>query len=108
MIKALRYETGKVPEAYETDFRKADQTFLYQMVFDPRTQKQVRLNHLPDDVDAADFEFAGVYLTHIITFFDKHRRNSVCCLCCGSVLTPSPVRHLLGRLLEWPEGISTL
>ena len=62
MIKALHHENGKVPKDYEADFRKADQTFLYQMVFDPRSQQQVRLNELPSDVDTADFEFAGVYL----------------------------------------------
>ena len=63
-IKALQYETGKVPKDYETDFRRADQTFLHQVVFDPRTQEQARLNELPSDVDTSDFEFAGVYPNH--------------------------------------------
>lgn len=50
------------------------------MVFDPRTQKQVRLNQLPDDVDAADFEFAGVYLIQII---DKYKEILfVICVVC--------------------------
>ena len=61
VIKTLHYETGKVPKNYEEDFRRAEYTFLYQLVFDPRSQKQVRLNQLPDDVDSNEFEFAGVY-----------------------------------------------
>jgi exonuclease-1 len=60
VIKALHYETGKVPQGYEANFRRADQTFLYQLVFDPRTQQQVRLHPLPSDVDTSDFEFTGV------------------------------------------------
>ena len=61
VIKCLQYETGKVPKDYEDNFRKAEYTFLYQLVFNPRTQTQVRLNDLPDDVDPKDFEFAGMY-----------------------------------------------
>lgn len=67
MIKSLQYESGKVPKDYEENFTKAEYTFLYQLVFDPRTQKQVRLNQLPDDVNPNDFEFAGVYLTNLHT-----------------------------------------
>ena len=65
-IKALHYENGKVPKDYEDNFRKADQTFLYQMVFDPRTQQQVRLSQLPNDVEMTDYEFAGVYLLYSV------------------------------------------
>ena len=60
----MQYETGKVPKNYEESFRKAEYTFLYQLVFDTRTQTQVRLNELPDDVDPRDFEYAGVYPPH--------------------------------------------
>jgi len=65
VIKSLQYETGKVPKDYETNFRKAEYTFLYQLVFNPCTQKQVRLNDLPDDVSPSDFEFAGVYPSNL-------------------------------------------
>ena len=58
VIKALKLETGKVPKDYEDNFRRADQTFLYQVVFDPRSQEQVRLNNPPSDTT---LEFAGVY-----------------------------------------------
>ena len=61
VIKSLQYETGKVPVDYEENFRRADHTFLYQVVFDPRTQQQVRLNEVPSDIDLASFEFAGTY-----------------------------------------------
>ena len=55
-------QKGKdVPRNYAEDFQRAEQTFLYQLVFDPRTQQQVRLNPLPDNVDANSFEFAGTY-----------------------------------------------
>ena len=61
VIKSLQFETGKVPEGYEEAFRKAEHTFLYQMVFDPRTQTQVRLNEPPQDLDLKQgLEFAGV------------------------------------------------
>lgn len=64
VIKHIQRQTGKVPKDYEESFRRAEHTFLYQLVFDPRTQTQVRLNEPPDDVDPASFEFAGVYLVH--------------------------------------------
>ena len=62
VIKALKIDTkGKVPDTYEHDFRKADHAFRFQLVFDPRSQQQVRLNPLPPDLDAALVDFAGVY-----------------------------------------------
>jgi exonuclease-1 len=50
-----------VPKDYETRFEKAEQTFLYQIVFDPNTNKLVPLNPLPDDIDPAYLHFAGQY-----------------------------------------------
>lgn len=50
-----------MPEGYEDNFRKADYAFLYQLVFDPRCQSQVRLNALPDEVDSSVLDFAGAY-----------------------------------------------
>ena len=61
MIRALRFESSKVPHDYDVNFRKAEYTFLYQLVFDPRSQKQVHLNELPAGIDPKEFEFAGVY-----------------------------------------------
>ena len=55
-------QKGKaVPKLYSEDFKRAEETFLFQLVFDPRTQKQTRLNPVPDGVVPADFEFAGSY-----------------------------------------------
>lgn len=68
-IKSLQYETGKVPVDYEENFRRADHTFLYQVVFDPRTQQQVRLNEVPHDIDLASFEFAGTYPSTSLTLY---------------------------------------
>ena len=96
-----------MPKGYEADFRKADQTFLYQLVFDPCTQQQVRLHPLPGDVDTTDFEFAGMYPSFSL------------CLCVRGgqggereggterkiVLDNLVSGHLLrGRQWGWPEG----
>ena len=50
-----------MPKDYDANFKKAEWTFLYQLVFDPRSQQQVRLNPLPDDVDPKELAFAGMY-----------------------------------------------
>ena len=69
VIRALRCESSKVPQDYEAGFKKAEYTFLYQLVFDPRSQKQVRLNEIPDGIDPREFEFAGVYPKIILCCF---------------------------------------
>ncbi len=56
----LQCETGKVPQNYEEGFLRAEATFLHQLVFDPRSQSQVRLRPLPEDKSSQDFEFAGM------------------------------------------------
>lgn len=61
VIRGLRVESSQVPKDYEVNFKKAEWTFLYQLVFDPRTQQQVRLHPLPDDIDPKELEFAGMY-----------------------------------------------
>lgn len=61
VIRGLRIERSQVPKDYDANFKKAEWTFLYQLVFDPRSQQQVRLNPLPDDVDSKELEFAGMY-----------------------------------------------
>lgn len=60
-IRGLRVENNQVPKDYEVNFKKAEWTFLYQLVFDPRTQQQVRLHPIPDDIDPTELEFAGMY-----------------------------------------------
>ncbi len=67
LIRSMRSETSKVPKDYEDGFRKAEHTFLYQLVFDPRTQAQVHLNQLPPDVDTSDLPFCGAYPIYPLT-----------------------------------------
>jgi exonuclease-1 len=60
VIKSLICKGGnKVPENYTANFIKADHAFLYQLVFDPTLQKQVRLN-TPHDIDQCQLEHAGI------------------------------------------------
>ena len=59
-------ESGKVPSGYADAFRRADHTFLYQLVFDPVTQMQVHLNPLPSSMDVKELEYAGVYVLYTI------------------------------------------
>lgn len=51
----------KVPQDYETRFAQAEQTFLYQIVFDPNTGKFVPLNPVPENINADTLHFAGQY-----------------------------------------------
>lgn len=50
-----------VPDDYEKSFKQADETFLYQLVFDPLSMKLVPLNELPGGLKPGDLEFAGPY-----------------------------------------------
>lgn len=58
----LKFDKGKaVPKDYLEQFKQAELTFKHQLVFDPRTQKQVPLTPLPEGTDQSDYEFAGTY-----------------------------------------------
>nr|XP_055028599.1 exonuclease 1 [Misgurnus anguillicaudatus]XP_055028600.1 exonuclease 1 [Misgurnus anguillicaudatus] len=48
-----------VPDEYIEGFTKANNTFLYQLVFDPLRRKVVPLNPYPDHVDPASLSYAG-------------------------------------------------
>ncbi|KAL0964402.1 hypothetical protein UPYG_G00323340 [Umbra pygmaea] len=48
-----------VPEDYIEGFVKANNTFLYQLVFDPINRKVVSLNPYPEHVDPATLGYAG-------------------------------------------------
>lgn len=58
----------QVPEDYEKSFKQADETFLYQLVFDPVSKNLVPLNQLPEGVQPEDLEFAGPYPSAIAVF----------------------------------------
>lgn len=51
----------QVPADYEKSFKQADETFLYQLVFDPVSRSLVPLNELPEGVQPGNLEFAGPY-----------------------------------------------
>lgn len=48
-----------VPEEYTDGFIRANNTFLYQLVFDPLKRKLVPLNDYSNDVDPKSIEYAG-------------------------------------------------
>lgn len=50
-----------VPEEYIEGFIKANNTFLYQLVFDPVRRKVVPVNPYPEHVDPATLSYAGLY-----------------------------------------------
>lgn len=50
-----------VPEEYVEGFVKADNTFLYQLVFDPLRRKVVPLNPYPEHLDPSTLSYAGLY-----------------------------------------------
>lgn len=49
-----------VPEEYIEGFIRANNTFLYQLVFDPGMRKVVPLNPYPEHIDPASLSYAGV------------------------------------------------
>ena len=48
-----------VPDEYLDGFVKANNTFLYQLVFDPVSRKVVPLNPYPEDIDPSTLSYAG-------------------------------------------------
>lgn len=50
-----------VSEEYIQGFTRANNTFLYQLVFDPIKRKLVPLNDYADDIDPETLLYAGRY-----------------------------------------------
>lgn len=48
-----------VPEQYIEGFIRANNTFLYQLVFDPISRKAVPLNPYPDHISGDTLTYAG-------------------------------------------------
>ena len=46
---------------YIEGFFRADNTFLYQLVYDPLHRKLVPLNPYPPEIDVSQLEYAGPY-----------------------------------------------
>ncbi|XP_005374872.1 PREDICTED: exonuclease 1 isoform X2 [Chinchilla lanigera] len=55
-----------VPEDYIKGFIRANNTFLYQLVFDPIKRKLVPLNAYEDDIDPETLTYAGQYIDHSV------------------------------------------
>ncbi|XP_003474345.2 exonuclease 1 isoform X1 [Cavia porcellus] len=55
-----------VPEDYIKGFIRANNTFLYQLVFDPIKRKLVPLNAYEDDIDPKTLTYAGQYIDDAI------------------------------------------
>lgn len=51
-----------VPEDYIKGFIRANNTFLYQLVFDPIKRKLIPLNAYEDDIDKETLSYAGQYI----------------------------------------------
>lgn len=59
-VKLLQFEgKSRVPPTYLDDFKRAEQTFLYQLVFCPTAAKLVPLSPLPPGMKIEDMPFAG-------------------------------------------------
>ena len=52
-----------VDPSYGAEFERADKTFLYQFIFDPRERKLKPLNNYPDTIDPTELEFAGPFIS---------------------------------------------
>ncbi|NXN75988.1 EXO1 Exonuclease, partial [Himantopus himantopus] len=57
-----------VPEDYIQGFTRANNTFLYQLVFDPVNRKLVPLNAYGDDVDPETLIYAGRHFGDVTAF----------------------------------------
>lgn len=53
-----------VPEDYLEGFVRANNTFLYQLVFDPVRREVVPLNPYPAHLDVKTLSYAGLYPLH--------------------------------------------
>jgi len=57
----LKMPALQVTPDYVDAFFRANNSFLYQLVFDPIHRKLVPLNPYPDDVNPAELHYAGPY-----------------------------------------------
>ena len=51
----------EVPDDYIQGFFKADNTFLYQLVFDPIKRRLRPLTPYPPEIDPRELDYAGPY-----------------------------------------------
>jgi len=51
-----------VTEEYVKGFIRAENTFLYQLVFDPISRRLIPLTPYPADIDRKELDYAGFYV----------------------------------------------
>lgn len=56
-----------VPAEYVEGFTRANNTFLYQLVFDPVRRKAVPLSPYPQHLDVSTLSYAGLYPSRPVT-----------------------------------------
>jgi len=61
MPSLLKMPGLQVTPDYIDAFHRADNSFLYQLVFDPIHRKLVPLNPYPDNIEPAELHYAGPY-----------------------------------------------
>ena len=60
--------TLEVTLEYRENFVKAEQTFLYQLIYEPRQRKLLPLTPYPPNLDHVNLPFAGQYMTDDVAF----------------------------------------
>jgi len=68
MPSLLKMPGLQVTPDYVDAFFRANNSFLYQLVFDPVRRKLVPLNPYPDDVDPAELHYAGPYPSLVVVY----------------------------------------
>ncbi len=66
-----------VTQEYIDGFFKANNTFLYQLVYDPMKRQLVPLNDYPADVDPSEMSYAGPHPLHQSSFCSLAERDGV-------------------------------
>ena len=60
MPKVLKMPNLIITNDYIENFKRADNTFKYQIVFDPLCKKQVSLHSYQDDITKEELTYAGL------------------------------------------------
>lgn len=60
--------TLEITREYREEFIKAEQTFLYQLIYDPQQRKLIPLTPYPPNLDPLSLPFAGQYIKDDVAF----------------------------------------
>ncbi|KZS14383.1 putative Exonuclease 1 [Daphnia magna] len=64
----LKMPTLEITREYREEFIKAEQTFLYQLIYDPQQRKLIPLTPYPPNLDPLSLPFAGQYIKDDVAF----------------------------------------